>query len=134
MDVLTKKQRSFNMSKIKSRNTALEIMFRKYLWKKGIRGYRIKNKIIGKPDLYFPLKRIAVFIDGCFWHKCPVDYKNPKSNTQFWNKKISENIVRDKKVIKILKKQNIKVLRFWEHEVEENIEISLIRLNKLTKN
>lgn len=130
MDVHTSEQRSYNMSQIKGSDTKLELAFRKYVWTSGIRGYRIKTKIIGKPDLYFSKKKIAVFIDGCFWHKCPKDYIRPKSKKTFWDKKIEHNIKRDK-VVKIeLEKQGIKILRFWEHEIEEDIQKCILILAK----
>ncbi|PIR80008.1 MAG: very short patch repair endonuclease [Candidatus Levybacteria bacterium CG10_big_fil_rev_8_21_14_0_10_35_13] len=133
MDVHTKSQRSFNMSRIKSSNTALEIMFRKYIWQEGVRGFRVKNKILGKPDIYFPKKKIAVFIDGCFWHKCPIDFITPKSNVEFWNSKISENLKRDKKINKLLKEKSVTVIRLWEHEVENNISDCFLRIEEQLK-
>jgi len=120
MDVLTKKQRSYCMSRIKNKNTSLEIFFRKYIWNKGLRGYLVKNQIQGKPDLYFPKKKIAVFIDGCFWHKCPECFIAPKSNARFWKNKINKNVKRDKQINKLLKTNGVKVIRFWEHEIRKN--------------
>lgn len=128
MDTHSKKQRSYNMSRIKSRNTKPEIIFRKYVWSKGIRGYRVKNKTIGKPDLYFSKKKIAVFIDGCFWHKCPKCFVKPKSNNEYWDDKIKGNIERDKQVTKELKESGVIVIRLWEHEIKENIEKSFEKL------
>lgn len=122
MDSHTVLQRSYNMSQIKSSNTRLEILFRKYLTKNGIRGYRIKNKIHGKPDLYFTKQKIAIFIDGCFWHKCPADFVRPKSKNDYWDIKINKNVSRDKKITKLLKAEGINVIRFWEHEIENNLE------------
>ncbi len=122
MDNLTEKQRSYCMSRIKSRDTKAEITFRKYIWKKGFRNYRMKNKIKGKPDLYFPRKKIAVFIDGCFWHKCPKCFIAPKSQKKYWNKKIRSNVLRDKTNNILLRKNKIKVVRFWQHDVEKNIQ------------
>lgn len=86
----------------------------------GLKNYRIKTKIHGKPDLYFPKKRIAIFIDGCFWHKCPVHFIKPKSKNAYWDRKIEGNIKRDKDISKKLKKTGIKVIRFWEHTIEKN--------------
>jgi len=131
MDVLTKKQRSYCMSQIKNKDTKIELNFRKYIYKKNLRGYRIKNKIIGKPDLYFPRKKIAVFIDGCFWHKCPKCYKKPKSNIKFWEKKIRENKKRDKAVNRAIKKSGMKLLRFWEHQVKKNPEACFVKIKSL---
>ena len=120
-DVHTKKQRSYNMSRIRSRGTGPEPRFRKYIWKKGIRGYRIKNKINGNPDLYFPISKAAVFIDGCFWHKCPECFIEPSSNRRFWKRKIGHNIKRDIEVNGNLSRKGVKVFRFWEHEVLNNL-------------
>lgn len=130
MDNHTLKQRSYNMSQIKSSDTKLELLFRKFLLQNGIRGYRIKNKIFGKPDLYFPVKKIAVFIDGCFWHKCPEDFIKPKSKNDYWDKKIKDNVARDKKVSGELGKQGIKVLRFWGHEITNNMNACMVKVKK----
>ena len=130
MDVLTKKQRSYCMSKIKSCNTKIELDFRKCIWKTGLRGYRIKSKITGRPDLYFPTQQIAVFIDGCFWHICPKCYYLPATNKKHWKNKINVNIKRDKEVNKILKNQGWKVLRFWGHELEKNINTCVNKIER----
>lgn len=121
MDVHTKQQRSYNMSRIKGSGTKPEIRFRKYIWKQGIRGYRVKSVVRGKPDLYFPKNKVAVFIDGCFWHKCPQCFREPQSNKDFWSEKINKNMQRDLQVNKLLHKQNIREIRFWEHEVKQHI-------------
>ena len=120
-DVHTKRQRSYNMSMIKGKNTKLEISLRKMLSSYGIKGYRINSKLLGKPDIVFSKYKIAVFADGCFWHKCPDCYKEPKNNKKFWKTKISGNVNRDKKVNKILKKEGWLVLRFWEHLLRKDI-------------
>lgn len=108
------------MSRIRSANTSIELLFRRYVWQKGLRGYRIKNKITGKPDLYFPVAKIAVFIDGCFWHKCPEHYVEPKSNLSYWLPKIERNIIRDREINRMLQISEIRVIRIWEHEIREN--------------
>lgn len=134
MDVHSAKQRSYNMSQIKSKDTYTEIKFRRFIWENGIRGYRVKNKIVGKPDLYFPKQKLAIFIDGCFWHKCPEDYIRPKTKKSFWDKKIEENIKRDKVVNSKLKREGTEVVRFWEHEIEKNTNNFLLKLKKKLKN
>jgi DNA mismatch endonuclease (patch repair protein) len=111
------------MSRIKSKNTAPEKHFRKFIWKMGIRGYRTNNKTIyGKPDLYFGKMRIAVFIDGCFWHMCPQCYKPPVSNKVFWREKHDKNTKRDQDVNRYLNNNGIQVVRFWEHEIKNDTE------------
>ena len=119
MDILTKKQRSLCMSRVKGKNTKLEIALRKYLYSCGIRGYRINsNKISGKPDIYFPKRKLAVFIDGCFWHKCPICFEAPATNTKFWSEKIERNVIRDREVNEALQKSGIKVIRIWGHQIK----------------
>jgi len=115
VDVHTKKQRSYNMSMIKGRNTKPELIIRKLLSSKGIRGYRLNYKLSGKPDIVFTKYKLAIFVDGCFWHKCPKCFIEPDKNKKFWKNKINGNVERDKKVNQALKKGGWKVLRFWEH-------------------
>jgi DNA mismatch endonuclease (patch repair protein) len=131
MDNITKKQRKKCMKNIKGSDTELELSFRKYIWNKGLRGYRVNNSIKGKPDLYFPKQKIAIFIDGCFWHKCPECYVRPKSRNKYWDAKIENNVKRDEKITKELTKQGIDVLRFWGHEIKNNIEKCYQKLKKL---
>lgn len=121
-DTHTEKQRSYNMSQIKRRDTSIELNLRKYIWARGLRGYRVDANIKGKPDLYFPKHEIAVFVDGCFWHKCPECFIRPKSNTDYWDSKIKRNVERDRKINKELKDKGVQVVRFWEHEVREDVE------------
>lgn len=131
MDILTKKQRSYCMSKVKGRNTNIEIIFRRLMWSKGEKGYRVNNpKVFGKPDIFFGKRKIAVFIDGCFWHKCPACRSIPKSNFDFWDEKLNKNAKRDQEVNKKLRKNGIKAIRFWGHELENNIEKCYKRLTK----
>lgn len=133
MDTHSKSQRSYNMSQIRSKDTKPEIAFRKFIWNKGVRGYRIHSKLRGTPDLYFPTKKIAVFIDGCFWHQCPECFKKPKSNLKYWNAKIRRNVERDIETDIYLGEQDIHVLRLWEHEIKIDIIKCVNKLKKLIK-
>lgn len=108
------------MSQIKGKDTKPELTLRKLLYSSGIRGYRIHYNLQGKPDIVFLKKKIVIFIDGCFWHKCPVCFVKPKTRTDFWMKKIGSNVKRDETVTKILKKEGWIVLRFWEHEIKKS--------------
>ena len=117
-DVHTREQRSYNMSMIKGKNTKPELMLRKYLFSKGIRGYRVHYKLPGKPDIVFNKYKIAIFVDGCFWHKCPECFKKPATNKKFWKDKIDGNVKRDGEVNKILKREGWKVIRIWEHRIK----------------
>jgi len=119
----TTQERSDLMRKIKAKNTAPEIIFRKALWKEGIR-YRIENKkITGNPDITIKKHKIAIFIDGEFWHGFNWQEKKTKikSNREYWIKKIERNIERDKKNNQLLINQNWVVLRFWEHEIKKEL-------------
>jgi len=110
MDKQPKEQRSGCMSKIKGKNTELEKLFWKSVAELKIKGYRRNTKNIGKPDLYFSNHKIAVFIDGCFWHGCPRCYTSPATNRKFWADKIRNNIKRDRTVNSELRKDGVKVL------------------------
>lgn len=129
-DVLTKEQRSFNMSQIKGKDTKPEVTLRKQLRAKGIRGYRIHHNLPGKPDIVFLKKKIAIFVDGCFWHKCPLCFVKPETRTRFWIKKIESNVKRDITVKELLEKKGWIVLRFWEHEINKSIDTVLIKILK----
>jgi DNA mismatch endonuclease (patch repair protein) len=119
MDVLTSEQRSYNMSRIRGKDTIPEMLLRKNLWNLGLR-YRLHYKLPGRPDIVFVASRITIFVDGCFWHGCPEHGVRPKTNSTFWNKKIQGNIERDKKNQLQLNEQGWTVLRFWEHEIEKD--------------
>ena len=132
-DIHTKEQRSYNMSQVKGKNTKPEVQFRKYLFNKGLKGYRIQAKLPGKPDILFKKQKVAIFIDGCFWHKCPKCFSPPKSNVEFWKKKINGNVKRDKNINKILSKEGYIVLRFWTHEIKEDSNKCFNKIYKLVK-
>ena len=119
-DVLTEEQRRLNMSRIRARDTGPELRLRKVLSRMGIRGYRLNYKLTGKPDLVFVGKRLVVFIDGCFWHKCPMHFTQPETRTEFWMNKIDSNVRRDNMVNAKLKEAGWLVMRFWEHEIKED--------------
>jgi len=110
------------MSKIKSKNTKPEILLRKMLWKKGYRGYRLHwNKVPGKPDIAYPGKKIAIFVNGCYWHRCPKCKPSmPKSNVKFWKNKFEKNVARDLRKKKELEVLGWKVFIIWECEIKSN--------------
>jgi DNA mismatch endonuclease (patch repair protein) len=122
MDVHDKATRSFNMSRIRSSNTKPEIILRKLLWLCGLRGYRVRSKLPGRPDVVFSRKKVAVFVDGCFWHSCPhcPDGRSPKSNTSYWTEKRRLNRERDTRRTRELQEAGWNVLRLWEHEVNRD--------------
>jgi len=109
------------MSRIKARDTKPEILLRQALWAGGAR-YRLKSSLPGKPDIVFGRSKVVVFVDGCFWHRCPKHFQWPQNNSEFWREKIGKNIKRDKEINKLLEAQGWTVLRFWEHAVLEDPE------------
>ena len=121
-DVLSPEQRKLNMSRIRGKNTGPEVKLRKLLYARGIRGYRIHYNISGKPDLVFVKMKIAIFIDGCFWHMCPVCFQEPETRKEFWMKKIKSNVERDNKINEQLLNEGWTIIRFWEHDVRKNPE------------
>lgn len=116
----------------KSKNTKPEVLFRKALWKAGIRGYRLHwKKAPGKPDIAFPGKRIAIFLNGCFWHRCPkCQLGLPKHNSDFWQAKFARNVERDQEKVKALKNENWTVLVIWECELKEDISAQVEQVNQ----
>ncbi|WP_372998294.1 very short patch repair endonuclease [Sulfurimonas sp.] len=115
--------RSENMRRIKSKDTSIEIILRKELWKRGLRYRKNVKDIFGKPDIVFKSKKLAVFADSEFWHgKQLLEGKYiPKTNTEFWTKKITRNIERDREVNNKLKSEGWTILRFWGIDIKKNV-------------
>lgn len=123
----TTKSRSESMSKIRSQDTAPELLLRKSLYKSGVR-YRINyNKLPGKPDVVILKHDVVIFIDGEFWHGHNWKSKKAKikSNREFWIPKIERNIQRDAENNSILKALGFKVFRFWQHEIERELDLCI---------
>lgn len=110
---------SSRMSKVRQTGTGAELALRKELYKSGLR-YRINFCVMNKPrriaDIAFPRLKIAIFVDGCFWHGCPEHATWPKHNAEFWQQKIKANQLRDADTNERLQRNGWSVLRFWEHE------------------
>ncbi|MFZ3099647.1 MAG: DNA mismatch endonuclease Vsr, partial [Minisyncoccales bacterium] len=131
VDVLTPSQRSYNMSRIRSKKTGPEILLHDFLISKGLSDFVMQPKnITGRPDFYFPDRKAAVFVDGCFWHGCKRCFQNPKTNKKFWKSKIESNIARDSVVNKKLEDIGITVVRIAEHELNDNHDEVLEKLEK----
>lgn len=127
-DIWSKRKRSEVMSRIRSRgNKATELRLMSIFRQYGIKGWRRNQKIFGKPDFIFRQKRLAVFVDGCFWHGCPQHAKMPKSNKTFWSCKITANKNRDRQVMRNLRIAGWRVLRIWQHSLKAGDEGRLIR-------
>jgi DNA mismatch endonuclease, patch repair protein len=117
-DVFTKPKRSEVMSRIRSNgNKDTELALIRVFRAQRITGWRRNQPVFGKPDFVFPKRRLAVFVDGCFWHGCPQHATKPKSNVEFWQKKLDATKVRDRLVTRTLRSAGWLVLRIWEHEL-----------------
>lgn len=124
MDIWNSQKRSDVMSRIKSRDTKIEILVRSKLFKAGYRFRVNKKDLPGKPDIVLKKYNTVIYINGCFWHyhsKCK-EGKIPKSNSQFWIDKISKNVTRDKRNYREIKKLGWNVIILWECEIEKNID------------
>lgn len=129
-DVFTPAKRSAVMSRIRSsgnRDTELRMiaLFRAY----GIRGWRRHANVFGRPDFIFPQRRLAVFVDGCFWHRhagCKFAY-TPKTRRTFWLPKFTKNIARDQIVTSTLRKTGWRVIRIWECDLTEQRQKRAVR-------
>jgi len=118
-DTLTKRQRSFCMSRIKGKWTKPELAVHNMLKGRKIR-HIMHPAIDGSPDIIFKDKKVAVFIHGCFWHGCPKCFIKPASNKAYWSKKIAGNRRRDKNNVRRLKKAGWNVIVIWEHETRNS--------------
>nr|VFK20717.1 MAG: T/G mismatch-specific endonuclease [Candidatus Kentron sp. LPFa] len=129
VDHLTPEQRRLCMSRVRGCNTKPkpEILLRKALWARGAR-YRLHVKLPGKPDLVFSGKRVAVFVDGCFWHGCSIHGGIPATNREFWEKKLGDNVARDRRTDAKLAEMGWRVLRVWAHEIKQNREAAADRI------
>jgi DNA mismatch endonuclease (patch repair protein) len=133
-DIKCKEQRSYNMSRIRSKNTAPDFVVRKYLFSKGYRYRLYSNGIIGKPDIVLRKYNTVIFINGCFWHqheRCK-NANLPKSNTAFWSMKFQTNTSRDKRNKEQLQSEGWNVIVIWECQLtKKNKYNTLDRLNQV---
>ena len=126
-DIWSKSKRSDVMSRIKgtgNKDTELRLIgiFKTH----GVTGWRRKAPVFGKPDFVFPKLKLAVFVDGCFWHGCPIHATQPKTNAKFWRTKITRNQARDRLVTRTLRASGWRILRLWEHELTRKYERRLL--------
>lgn len=129
-DKITSEQRHLNMSRINSKDTTIEIKVRKWLYRNGLRYRKNNRKILGTPDISIAKYKIAIFINGCFWHGhegCMLA-SVPKTNTEFWTNKINKNKERDIRVETELKKQGWNVIIIWECQLGKEFEITMNNL------
>jgi len=134
MDIKSQEERSLNMAKIRSKKTKPEMYIRSLLHRNGLRFRANYSVVAGKPDLFFSKKKIAVFVHGCYWHRhqgCQYAY-SPKSNVDFWVKKLEGNRIHDEIVYKKLKEMGIRILIIWECTIKRmqkdpNVETDILK-------
>jgi DNA mismatch endonuclease (patch repair protein) len=117
-DVFTKRKRSAVMRAIRSKgNRDTELRLLNLLRSAHLHGWRRCFPIMGKPDFCFPKAKVAIFVDGCFWHACPKHGRKPTSNTTYWQTKLERNVTRDAVVVATLRRAGWRVMRIWEHDL-----------------
>ena len=132
MDVHSKEVRSYNMSRIKGKDTKPEETVRKYLFSQGFRYRKNDKKLPGTPDIVLPKYKTVIFVNGCFWHGhegCKY-FVWPKNNAEFWHKKIRDNILRDQRKVQALDLLGWKVIVVWECKIKSDKENTLKNLIK----
>ena len=129
----THKHTSKVMSSIKAKDTTPELFFRSLLVEHQLIGYRLHwKKVPGRPDISFTRKKIAIFINGCYWHRCPTcKLSLPKSNVKFWKNKFEKNVQRDKIKNSQLEYIGWKVFTIWECELKKNYERSKSKIKSI---
>lgn len=131
MDVFSPKKRSEIMSRIRSKNNKrTEIKLVKLFRKNGISGWRRHLPLPGRPDFAFRRQRVAVFIDGCFWHGCPKCYRKPKANANYWRNKIQQNKDRDRDNNRQLREMGWHVMRIWECHLQKRPQACVRKIEK----
>ncbi|MCX7019447.1 MAG: very short patch repair endonuclease [bacterium] len=116
------------MAQVKSTgNKSTEQALRATLREHGITGWRRSYPLLGKPDFVFPSAKVAVFVDGCFWHGHPRKCRVPKANRPYWVRKIARNVARDQHVTRTLKEKGWKVVRIWEDSVQKSSTVARLR-------
>ncbi|UOO43814.1 very short patch repair endonuclease (plasmid) [Priestia megaterium] len=121
-DTVSKETRRKNMQAIRSQSQ-LENIVSKELWKKGFRFRKNAKGLFGKPDISIKKYKVAIFIDSCFWHACPLHGTKPKSNQEYWDKKFDRNKKRDIEVNTYYKLNGWHVKRIWEHEIKLDLQL-----------
>jgi DNA mismatch endonuclease (patch repair protein) len=119
MDTVSKEKRSEIMSRVKSRDSKMEVSFRKELWKHGFRYRKNSSRYFGKPDIVLPKYETAIFIDSCFWHGCQDHFRLPTTRAKYWREKIERNKKRDQEVTKYYEEIGWQIIRLWEHDLKK---------------
>lgn len=124
-DTFTPEVRSRIMRAVKGKDTSIEKKVRSALWLRGLRFRKNDKRLPGRPDVVFSRAKLAVFLDSCFWHGCPLHLRRPKSNKDYWQKKVAKNMLRDSQVTSACRDLGWTVLRVWEHELKENFDFCI---------
>ena len=127
MDRITPEQRSKVMSSIRAKSR-LEDKVAHELFKRGLRYRRNNRKLLGTPDISIQKYKVVIFIDSCFWHSCPLHGNRPKTNTEYWEKKLDRNIEKAKEVNAYYEAHGWHIMRVWEHELKEDYEGTIGRI------
>ena len=136
MDIFTKAKRSEVMAAVRPKgNRSTELRLAKALRRHGLKGWRRHQKIyLGdhttRPDFIFPLKRVAIFVDGCFFHCCPLHGTKPASRRAYWLPKLAANRRRDRRISVRLRRNGWKVIRIWEHSLRNDIDRCVGRISR----
>ncbi|MGI2328139.1 very short patch repair endonuclease [Planococcus sp. YIM B11945] len=127
-DKITKEQRSKVMKSIKSQSQ-LENLVSKELWKRGFRYRKNDRSLFGKPDISIKKYKVVIFIDSCFWHFCEIHGHRPKTNQEYWDKKLNRNIQREAKVKEYYTQRGWHIIRIWEHSIKEDLDAVIDELS-----
>ena len=123
-DRISPEHRSWNMSRIKGRDTKIEVLVRQYLFSKGFRFRKNDKRYPGKPDIVLPKYKTVIFVNGCFWHmhtNC-AQARLPKTNSEFWKNKLEKNVHNDEHNKLLLKQMGWNVITIWECELEKDFD------------
>lgn len=136
-DTLSKEKRSWNMSKIRGKDTSIEVKVRKFLFNKGYRYRKNVTDLPGKPDIVLPKYKTVIFVHGCFWHRHPYckDAFTPKTRVDFWQEKLEKNVTNDIKKVQMLTDSGWNVIVVWECEINKHFDETMQRIiNKIHSN
>ncbi len=133
-DKVSREIRKKTMQAVKAKNTKLENLVFKKLWKNGIRFRKNVVDLAGKPDIAIKKYKIVIFIDSCFWHGCDIHLRLPETNKEYWINKIFKNKARDKNINEYYKNQNWGLLRVWEHKLRTDFENTILEIITFIEN
>lgn len=134
-DKVSKDKRSWMMSRIRGKDTKIEVLVRSYLFSKGYRFRKNDKRYPGKPDIVLPKYNTIIFVNGCFWHRhdgCKYA-QVPSSNTEFWLEKFERTVTNDKKNKKLLETQGWQVITLWECQLKKQFEVTMQELEEMIR-